>query len=92
MFCEQRVVAMLLLSIISCRLAVAGWQQAKELVRTDRCYNYTLVSTGPKLHLFSRDSGKDAVRGPPGRNLLQSPEENGGVLTLFTGFAGFPIL
>ena len=55
--------------------------------------------TGPKLHLFSRDSGKDAVRGPPklpkgearGRHLFKIPKGKGGVLTLLTGFAGFPL-
>ena len=67
----------------------------------------TMVHYGPKLHLFSRDSGKTAVQGPPklpeglelpegsfgGPRMAvfnQSPEEKGGVLSLYTGFARFP--
>ena len=33
---------------------------------------------GPRLHLFSRDSGKDAVRGPP--KLPEGEAKKGGVL------------
>ena len=59
-----------------------------------------LWNSGLKLHLFSRDSGKTAIRGPPklpegsfgGPRMAvfnQSPEEKGGVLSLYTGFARF---